>query len=129
MSADHFLWFSTGSTDRPTILTLRLSNSGLSLAIVPSSVVQTGVKSFGCEKSTPQELPSQSWKRTFPSVVSASKSGAVSPIANVMTNLQVAMVTHPQRQYSVLPGCGIGPRQRASPHCRESVEQYKNSAR
>ena len=24
-------------------------------------MVHTGVKSFGCEKSTPQELPSQSW--------------------------------------------------------------------
>ena len=33
-------------------LTLRLSNSGLSLATRPSSVVQTGVKSLGCEKST-----------------------------------------------------------------------------
>jgi hypothetical protein len=25
--------------------------------MVPSSVVHTGVKSFGCEKRTPQELP------------------------------------------------------------------------
>ena len=57
--------------------------------MVPSSVVQTGVKSLGCENSTPQESPSQSWKRIFPSVVSASKSGAVSPIANAMTNLQI----------------------------------------
>jgi len=44
----------------------------------PSSVVQTGVKSFGCEKSTAQESPIQSWKRIRPWVVSASKSGAVS---------------------------------------------------
>ena len=65
------------------IFTLRLSNCGFSRAIVPSSVVQTGVKSFGCEKSTPQELPSHSWKRIFPSVVSASKSGASSPITSV----------------------------------------------
>src|SRR5665213_3268318 len=70
------------------ILALRLSNSGLSRAIVPSSVVQTGVKSFGCENRTPQELPSHSWKRILPSVVSASKSGAVSPIANVIAGLQ-----------------------------------------
>ena len=55
---------------------LRLSNSGLRRATEPSSVVQTGVKSFGCENSTPQELPSHSWKRTGPSVVCASKSGA-----------------------------------------------------
>src|SRR5690348_15334603 len=72
------------------ILALRLSNSGLRRAMVPSSVVQTGVKSFGCENSTPQELPSQSWKRILPSVVSASKSGAVSPIANVIVNLQTS---------------------------------------
>ncbi len=70
------------------ILVLRLSNSGFSGAMVPSSVVQTGVKSFGCENSTPQELPSHSWKRILPSVVSASKSGAVSPIANVIAVLQ-----------------------------------------
>ena len=38
--------------------TLRLSNSGLSFATVPSSVVHTGVKSFGCENSTPQLSPS-----------------------------------------------------------------------
>jgi len=65
------------------IFTPRLSNSGFSRAMVPSSVVQTGVKSFGCENSTPQALPSQSWKRSFPSVVSASKSGASSPITSV----------------------------------------------
>src|SRR5690242_9888976 len=80
MSPDHFLWLSTGSTERPMILTPRLSNSGLSRAIVPSSVVQTGVKSLGWENSTAQLLPIQSWKRILPSVVSASKSGAVSLI-------------------------------------------------
>src|SRR3954451_11918134 len=45
----------------------------------PSSVVQTGVKSFGCENSTAHESPIQSWNLMRPSVVSASKSGAVSP--------------------------------------------------
>src|SRR5580704_6047921 len=84
MSCDHFLWLSTGSTDSPMILTPRLSNSGLSRAIVPSSVVQTGVKSLGWENSTTQLLPIQSWKRILPSVVSASKSGAVSPICSAM---------------------------------------------
>jgi hypothetical protein len=42
------------------------------------------VKSFGCENSTTQLLPIQSWKRILPSVVSASKSGAVSPIARAI---------------------------------------------
>src|SRR5690348_18392393 len=84
MSLAQSLWSSTESTDRPMILTLRLSNSGLSRAIVPSSVVQTGVKSLGCENSTAHELPIQSWNLSLPSVVCASKSGAVSPILNDM---------------------------------------------
>src|SRR6266700_3489560 len=79
MSADHFEWLSTGSTDKPMIFTLRRSNSGLIFAMYPSSVVQTGVKSFGCENRTAHESPIQSWKLILPSVVSASKSGAVSP--------------------------------------------------
>src|SRR5438094_1440206 len=62
------------------IFTFLRSNSGLILAMYPSSVVQTGVKSFGCDNKTAQELPIQSWNRTRPSLVSASKSGAVSPI-------------------------------------------------
>src|ERR671930_22778 len=77
-------WSPVESTESPMILTLRLSNSGLILAMYPSSVVQTGVKSFGCENSTAQESPIQSWKRIRPSVVSASKSGAVSPICNAI---------------------------------------------
>src|SRR6266480_732863 len=62
------------------IFTFLRSNSGFIFAMYPSSVVQTGVKSFGCENRMAQELPIQSWKRIGPSVVSASKSGAVSPI-------------------------------------------------
>ena len=50
MSTDHFLWLSTGSTLNPIILTF-LDQFRLSFAIVPGSVVQTGVKSFGCEKA------------------------------------------------------------------------------
>src|SRR6476469_3535258 len=42
------------------------------------------MKSFGCENSTAHESPTQSWKRIRPSVESASKSGAVSPIFSVM---------------------------------------------
>src|SRR5712692_6386024 len=67
------------------ILTPRRSNSGLILAMYPSSVVHTGVKSLGCENSTAHESPIQSWKCTEPSVVSASKSGAVSPICRAIT--------------------------------------------
>src|SRR5205807_10398855 len=80
MSRAHFSWSETASTLRPMTLVLRLSNSGLIFAMYPSSVVQTGVKSFGCEKRTAQESPIQSWNWIFPSVVSASKSGAVSLI-------------------------------------------------
>src|SRR5438309_11088214 len=85
MSFDQRLWSSTESTERPMILALRLSNCGFSFAMVPSSVVQTGVKSLGCENRTAQELPIQSWNLILPSVVWASKSGAVSLIARVIT--------------------------------------------
>ena len=57
MSPTQPLCESSGSTERPMTLTLRLSNSGLSAATAPSSVVQTGVKSFGWENSTPQLSP------------------------------------------------------------------------
>src|SRR5687768_1549020 len=79
MSPSHRRCDSTGSTLRPMILVLRLSNSGLSAATAPSSVVQTGVKSLGCENRTAQEFPFHSWKETLPCVVSAVKSGASSP--------------------------------------------------
>lgn len=39
--------------ERAIIFTLRLLNSGASLAARPSSVVQTGVKSRGWEKRMP----------------------------------------------------------------------------
>src|SRR5207244_12113841 len=84
MSSDHFACLSTGSTLKPISLTPRLSNSGFNFARAPSSVVQTGVKSFGCENRSAQLLPIQSWNLIFPSVVSASKSGAVVPIGSVM---------------------------------------------
>src|SRR5215475_11803126 len=86
MSCDHLVWLETGSTDSPMIFTPRLSNSGLILAMVPSSVVHTGVKSFGCENRTHHELPIQSWNRMWPCVVSAVKSGAVLPIKSVISN-------------------------------------------
>jgi hypothetical protein len=50
-------------------------------------VVQTGVKSLGCEKRMAHLSPIHSWKRIFPSVVSAVKSGASSPIRTDMIAL------------------------------------------
>ena len=58
---------------------LRVANSPDSAAVRPSSVVQTGVKSAGWLNSTAQESSFQSWKESRPAVVSAVKSGAVSP--------------------------------------------------
>src|SRR5690606_22730815 len=79
MSSIHLICESTGSTDRAMALTPRLANSSLSLAVNPSSVVHTGVKSAGWEKRMPQLSPSHSWKRMRPSLESCSKSGAMSP--------------------------------------------------
>src|SRR5882757_108806 len=93
MSSDHFECLSTGSTESPISLTPRLSNSGFSLASAPSSVVQTGVKSFGCENKSAQLEPIQSWNLTLPSVVWASKSGASAPIWSAMVRPHVIQVT------------------------------------
>src|SRR5216110_559978 len=92
MSSDHLACLSTGSTLRPISLTPRLSNSGFNFARAPSSVVQTGVKSFGCENKSAQLLPIQSWKLIFPSVVWASKSGATAPIGSAMVLPHVVQV-------------------------------------
>src|SRR5918998_1577328 len=86
MSPAHFAWLSTGSTESPMIFTSRRSNSGLILAMYPSSVVQTGVKSRGCENRTAQLSPIQSCQWISPSVVWAVKSGAVSPIVKAMVS-------------------------------------------
>src|ERR1700722_11291504 len=58
------------------ILVLRLSNSGLTPAMCHSSVVQTGVKSLGCENRMAQLSPIQVWKSIGPCVVLAVKFGA-----------------------------------------------------
>src|SRR5258706_2061564 len=97
MSFDHRLWLSTGSTLSPMIFVPRLSKSGLSFAMYPSSVVHTGVKSFGWEKSTPHDDPSHSLKRIRPSVVSASKSGARSPICRAIVSRLVSLNADPSR--------------------------------
>src|SRR5438477_7991662 len=78
MSFDQRVWSPTGSTLRPIIFVLRFSNSGISPAMYPSSVVQTGVKSLGWENRTAQPLPIQSWKLIVPWVVSVVKLGASS---------------------------------------------------
>ena len=79
MSPIHFLCESTGSTLSAMTFTFRLSNSGFSFATSPSSVVHTGVKSFGCEKRIAQLEPIHSWNLIGPSVESWVKSGATLP--------------------------------------------------
>src|SRR2546428_5839625 len=53
----------------------------------PSSVVQTGVKFFGCENRMAHPFPIHSWKLIRPCVVSAVKLGASLLILNAMTYL------------------------------------------
>src|SRR5262249_36316490 len=65
-------------------LVLRRSNSGFMPATAPSSVVQIGVKSLGCENRIAQPSPIHSWNLIGPCVVWAEKSGAVSLILRVM---------------------------------------------
>src|ERR1051326_2755335 len=84
MSPVYLLWLVTGSTLRPIIFVLRFANSGCRPAMYPSSVVHTGVKSFGCENRIAQPFPIHSWKLILPSVVSAVKFGASSFMRNDM---------------------------------------------
>lgn len=53
LTSIHFWWELTESQDKPMAFTFLFWNSGVSLATLPSSVVQTGVKSAGWEKRTP----------------------------------------------------------------------------
>src|SRR6266568_1547067 len=113
MSFAHFSCLSTGSTESPMILTFLRSNSGLILAMYPSSVVQTGVKSFGCENSTTHESPAHSWKLIGPSLVWALKSGASEPIDSpILTLLSFGGTIERPRQYfkiySELAPCACG---------------------
>src|ERR1700733_12912330 len=91
MSLIHRWCESSGSTLTAMTFTFRLANSFLSLATAPSSVVQTGVKSAGCEKRTPQLSPSHWWKSTLPSVVCAVKLGAVSPSLVLISLLSLVL--------------------------------------
>ena len=89
-------------------LTLRLSNSGLSAETRPSSVVQTGVKSLGCENSTPQLVPRHSWKLIGPSVVSAVKSGASSPSCSAMASSVIVNCVRSSGRRDGSRPCGVG---------------------
>ena len=62
MSGAQPLCDSSGSTETAIALTPRLSNSPFRLAVRPSSVVQTGVKSAGWLNSTAHLPLFQSWK-------------------------------------------------------------------
>src|SRR5262250_3320953 len=97
------------------ILQLRLSNSGFRPAMYPSSVVQTGVKSFGCENRIAQPLPIQSWKLIFPWVVSAVKLGASLLIRSAMLRLRVTP------QYWM--GCPPVPDRRATAYAQNKTRR------
>ena len=90
---------SIGSTEMAIAFTLRLSNSPLSDAVTPSSVVQTGVKSAGWLNSTAQLPFFQSWKLIVPAVVSAVKSGATSPSRSVIPGAPCLMRNIGQYSY------------------------------
>ena len=80
MSRIQSRWDSAESTDSAITLMLRSSNSGFSFATRPSSVVHTGVKSAGCENSTPHLVSSHAMKKIRPTDESCSKSGAMLPM-------------------------------------------------
>lgn len=61
MSLIQSLWVSTSSQDSPSSFTPRFSNSGAYLAIIPSSVVHTGVKS----PTNQSELATSADRRTL----------------------------------------------------------------
>src|SRR5437660_4878169 len=132
MSLAHASWSPAESTERPMIFTFQGSNSDLIFAMYPSSVVQTGVKSFGCEKRTAQESPIQSWNWIFPSVVSASKSGAVSliwrAILILLSNAEHAAWSPLSRRYlpdQALLGAAVSPE---SPKGKLTSSQREHAA-
>src|SRR5690606_19214198 len=84
MSRAHFAWSVAPSTLSPSTFTLRRSNSPLSFATAPSSVVHTGVKSFGWLKGTAQDPWMWLYRWMGPSVESWVKSRAMSPSCSVI---------------------------------------------
>lgn len=79
MSGTHRWWSSTESTETAMGFALRWANSPDRAAVRPSSVVHTGVKSAGWLKRTAHAPFFHSWNEMGPWVLSAVKSGAVSP--------------------------------------------------
>ncbi|KAG6554116.1 hypothetical protein Mapa_004032 [Marchantia paleacea] len=84
MSLIQALCDSTSLQLRASTFTPRFSNSGMNLPTAPSSVVQTGVKSLGCEKRIAHDPSMYLWKSISPCVVSATKEGARSPSFNAI---------------------------------------------
>src|SRR4030081_1800536 len=132
MSLAHLLWSSTGSADRPMILVLRLSNSDFSLAMAPSSVVQTGVKSLGCENRIAHLSPIHLWKSMGPSVVCAWELGASSPIRNAMEfslrkekNSTPRDPSPPQGLCSTVGAICLAPKQNAAQPAAEPERQRR----
>merc|ERR1719476_381921 len=82
----HAWWDSFVLHERPIILAPIFSNAALDAWHAPSSVVQTGVKSFGCEKRMVQGLPGRPLRKECneesPFVVFIWKSGMLAPILN-----------------------------------------------
>src|SRR5262245_12757425 len=109
MSFDHFSWSGTESTLMPMILQFRLSNSGFSPAMYPSSVVHTGVKFFGCENRMAQPFPIHSWKLILPCVVSAEKFGASLLIRNDMIRLLGVKTRRMLHCTELTPSIGVIP--------------------
>mmetsp|Transcript_30595 Transcript_30595/g.90817 ORF Transcript_30595/g.90817 Transcript_30595/m.90817 type:complete len:214 (+) Transcript_30595:233-874(+) len=81
-SADHARCSATGSQLRPISFTPSSRNCAAMAWQMPSSVVQTGVKSFGCEKRMVHagSRARKSWNAKSPCVVLHSKSGRAAPI-------------------------------------------------
>jgi hypothetical protein len=77
------------SMDNPSNLQLSFSNSGCMEAKIMNSVVQTGVKSAGCEKKTTHLPLKSSGKLMGPWVVSALNDGAFSPINGSLFSLHI----------------------------------------
>jgi len=87
------MWLWIESTDSPMSLQPRVANSPERRANSESSVVQTGVKSAGCENRM-IHLPScHSENLIVPCVVTAVKSGANSPILGIAPEIASDMST------------------------------------
>ncbi len=80
----HAMWLWMLSMLSPISLVLREANHSLFWAKPLSSVVQTGVKSAGCEKRMAQLPLMYSLNFSGPWVVIASKSGAGSPMRGIV---------------------------------------------